>query len=1051
MLRTCVKWLGVVLATVLPLSVQAQAATVTGRITAADEGAPLMGVSVVVVGTSRGAVTGDNGRYTITGVTPGVVTVEARRIGVVASRRENVSVTAEGPNVVDFVLQASVLRLQSVVTTGVVDPTEGVKVPFTVATLTKKDLPVPSTGSAAGMVMGKVAGASIIPGRGPNAGVQIQLRTPTSQFKSTSPMFIVDGVVLSQAFGSTTADIDNLDIVSIEVIKGAAASSLYGSRAANGVVSITTNRGNQIEMGTTQIRVRSEMGQSRVANYLEKPRFHHYQVNEGAQYVDANGMTVRPFDYIDDDGNKVERARRDTPGAATNFMDNPYLDPLYDHGRQFFRPNMFLSNNISLQRNTQGTNFSIGFTRFTDPGILDWNDGVTRNTARLNLDHRIRENLLLTLSTQHARSFEDVEPVTFTDVAQLNPDVNLRAPGDGYKGFPYRILPDSTSTITNPFYDLWRNNNVERRTRTFINSELTYTPLSWLSLNAAFGYDRSDRGEEDFLERGLIDDDGEGIELGSIERNQDFTDSFNGQLSSTFLQAFGGLTLRTTLRGLFEAERTQNLEASGTEFTSSGVRRVEATLNQFGDNEDEQRRAVSGLISTALDYEGKYILDVLYRYDGNSLFGVENRWNGFYRAAGAYLMSEEPWWPVADLSLFKIRLAQGTGGTRPDFLDQYEAQQIETGGGIVRRALGNPLLRPEVSRETELALEAIYKNRISIQLTQVWNKTRDNIIGIAVPALSGYNTQEYNAGSIEAQTFEVTIQAQMIQRENFRWEVNLVGDRSRNRVTEFNRPCYGDGLLLRCNNEVLGKMRGGRHIEKLDELLPDALALSSQFDINDDGYVVWVGEGNTWRDGIAKNLWGTTTEIGDIDYSWGAPVWYRDPLSRNITDDEIIGDSNPWANFGLGNTFQWGGFTLYGLFIGQLGGSIYNDRLHDLYNSLDHPDAVQVGKADERKKPVAYYNTYLTDAVGYEKHFVEEATFAKLAEASLAYSVPTSALSRFSRLGLDGARFELIGRNLFTLTKYSGYDPLSGTQLRRVEELDYPQYRTFTGVVQLTF
>ena len=1051
MLRTCVSWLGVALTTALPLAIQAQTATVTGTVTAAGEGGPLIGVSVVIVGTSRGAVTGDNGRYTITRVNPGTVTVEARRIGLVATRKENIRVTADGPNVVDFALQASVLRLQSVVTTGVVDPVEGVKVPFTVAKLTQEDLPVPSSGSAAGMVMGKVAGANIIPGRGPNAGVQIQLRTPTSQFKSTSPMFIVDGVVLSQAFGSTTADIDNLDIVSIEVIKGAAASSLYGSRAANGVVSITTNRGNQIAMGTTQIRVRSEMGQNRVANFVENPKYHYFQVNEGAQYVDANGVTVRPFDYVDDDGNKVDRALRESPSLSSTFMDNPYLDPLYDHGRQFFRPNMYMSNNISVQRNSQGTNFSVGFTRFTDPGILDWNDGVTRNTARLNLDHRIKENLLLTLSTQHARSFEDVEPVSFTEVSQLNPDVDLRAPGDGYKGFPYRIIPDSTSSITNPFYDLWRNNRVQRRTRTFINSELTYTPLDWLSLNAAIGYDRSDRGDDDFLERGLIDDDGEGIEVGSIERNQNFTDSFNGQLSSTFLQAFGGLTLRTTLRGLLEAERSQNLEARGTDFTSSGVRRVEATLNQFGDNEDEERRAVSGLISTAADYEGKYIVDLLYRYDGNSLFGPANRWNGFYRVAGAYLMSEEPWWPVADLSLVKVRLAQGTGGTRPNFLDQYEAQLIETGGGIVRRALGNPLLRPEVSRETELALETIYKNRISLQLTQVWNKTHDNIIGIAVPALSGYNTQEYNAGSIEASTFEVTLQAQVIQRQNFRWEVNVVGDRSRNRVTEFNRPCYGDGLLLRCNNEVLGKMRGGRHIETFDDLLPDARALSSQFDINDDGYVVWVGEGNTWKDGVAKNLWGTSTEIGNIDYVWGAPVWYRDPLSRNITDDEIIGDSNPWASFGFGNTVQWGGFTFYGLFVGQFGGSIYNDRKHDLYNSADHPDVVQVGKPDELKKPVAYYTAYLVDAVGYEKHFVEEATFAKLSEASIAYRVPASALNRFSRLGLDGARFELVGRNLFTLTKYSGYDPLSGTQLRRVEALDYPQYRTFTGVVQLTF
>ena len=465
-------WLGLILTAVLPLAVQAQqtTATVSGTVTARETNTPLSGVNVVVVGTGRGAVTGENGRYTITGVNPGTVTIEARRVGLQPSRRENVTVTLAGPNTVDFALEQATLRLQEIVATGVVDPVEGVKVPFTVAKLSQEDLPVPSTGSAAGMIMGKVAGASIIPGRGPNAGVQIQLRTPTSQFKSTSPMFIVDGVVLSQSFGSTTADIDNLDIVSIEVIKGAAASSLYGSRAANGVVSITTNRGNQLAMGTTQVRVRSEIGQNRVANYLDKPRFHYFQVREEADGVDECGNTVRQFDYVDDDGCLVERADRESGDLDMTFMDNPYLVPLFDHGRGFFTPNLFMSNNISVQRNSQGTNFSIGFTRFTEPGILEWNEGVTRNTARLNLDHRIRENLLLTLSTQHARSEEDLEPVTFTEVAQFNPDVDLKAPGDGYKGFPYLITPDNTATTTNPFYDLWRNNNTYRRTRTFVNT-----------------------------------------------------------------------------------------------------------------------------------------------------------------------------------------------------------------------------------------------------------------------------------------------------------------------------------------------------------------------------------------------------------------------------------------------------------------------------------------------------------------------------------------------------------------------------------------------------
>ena len=1045
-------WLGLILAALLPVAGQAQqtSATVSGTVTARETSTPLSGVNVVIVGTGRGAVTGENGRYTITGVNPGTVTVEARRVGLQPLRRENVTVTLDGPNTVDFALEQATLRLQEIVATGVVDPVEGVKVPFTVAKLSQEDLPVPSTGSAAGMIMGKVAGASIIPGRGPNAGVQIQLRTPTSQFKSTSPMFIVDGVVLSQAFGSTTADIDNLDIVSIEVIKGAAAASLYGSRAANGVVSITTNRGNQLAMGTTQVRVRSEFGQNRVANYLEKPSYHWYRVNQGDPYTDENGVTVGYLDYVDADSNWVSRADRVAPGTATAFMDKPYRDPLYDHARDFWKPGAFMSNNISVQRNSQGTNFSIGFTNFREPGILPWNDGVTRNTELLNLDHRIRDDLLFTLSTQHSRMLEDANPISFTELSRINADVNIKAPGNDVAGFPYLIQPDSTSTIPNPMYRLWRNDEHERRLRTFINSELTYTPLSWLSLHGSLGYDRSDRGYDEFTPRGGLELNGEDLERGDIYREQNFTDSFNGQLSGTVMQAFGDLTVRTTLRGLVESERNRLLNAESNTFTSSGVKRIQVGVNQFGESYDSERRAISALVSTAMDYDGKYVLDLLYRYDGNSLFGEAERWNPFYRVAAAYLINEEPWWPVADLSLFKVRLARGTGGTRPDFLDQYETLQLETGGGIVRRVLGNPLLKPEVSTETELALETIWKNRVSVQLTQVWNKTTDNIIGVAVPAVSGYNTQELNAGSIEAQTFEVTVQAQMFQRGTFRWELNLVGDRSRNRVTEFNRPCYGDGLLLRCNGEVLGKMRGSRFITSTDELLDDARALD-EFDVNDEGYVVWVGAGNSWTDGIASNLWGTSRSIGGVTYTWGAPIAYRDPLSRTISDDEVIGDSNPWGNFGIGNTLQWGDFTLYGLFTGQVGGDIYNDRLQQLYNSADHPDVIQAGRPDSLKKPLAYYATYLYAGNRYDKHYVESATHAKLQEASISYRVPTSALGRFSRFGLDGARFELVGRNLFTLTKYSGYDPLSGTQLRRVEALGYPQYRTFTGVVQLTF
>jgi TonB-linked SusC/RagA family outer membrane protein len=1047
-------WLGLALASVLPAEIQAQTATVSGTVTDEERGVPLPGVQVVVVGTSRGAMTSETGRYTITGVTPGIITLEARRVGLEPGRTENVRTTANQTTTVDFALRTSVLRLQTVVTTGVVDPVAGVKVPFTVARLSAEDMPVPTTSGPGGAIQGKVAGVQIIRGVGPMADAQIQLRTPTSQFKNTSPMIIVDGLVLSSSFNLTTADINNLDIASMEVIKGAAASSLYGSRAANGVISITTNRGTDIAQGTTQIRTRSELGKNNIANYLRKPQYHHYRINQGEAYVDANGVTVQPLDYVDADLNYVTRTNRvvEPFGQSTlGVSDKPYKDPLYDHARQFWRGAGFMENRITMQQNSQSGNFQIGLLRATEPGILPNNDGLVRHSANVNLDHRLRDNLNLSISANHLRSTEEPQSVIFTDLNRVNPDVNLLTPGPAGQSFPYLIQPDSTETLTNPLYRGWGLENENQRVRTLVNTDLNFSPLHWLSLNGNFGYDRSDRGFYRFEERGRLNNNGETTSTGDMDREQYWTDGFSGTIGGTVLQGIGDLTLRTTVRGLFERERYQGLQASSNNFSSSGVKRLQAGANISAINTDTDTRALSGLISTALDYNSKYVADVLYRYDGNSRFGPTERWHSYYRLAGAYRMAEEPWWPFENVNEFKLRYSRGTGGTRPDFLDQYETLQLEQGGGIIRRILGNPLLRPEVSTEQEVGLEMIFNNRVSVQLVQVWNFSEDNIIGVAVPALSGYNTQELNAGAIRANTFEVTVQAEILRRGNFRWETNIVGDRSRHRVVEFDRPCYGDGLLLRCNNEILGVMRGSRFVEHTGELLAPARARADEFMYNDEGYLVWVGAGNTFEEGVSKNLWGTSTSIDGLSYLWGRPITFRDTITGFIAEEEIIGNSNPWGNFGVGNTVRWGDVTVYALLTGQFGGSIYNDARQQLHRSTDHPDLDQFGKPEGLKKSRDYYVNGLYHGNRWTKNYVEEATYAKISQASITYRVPNTLLGRLPTLGLSAVRVEGIARNLATFSKYSGYDPERGTALRRVDSLGYPRYRTFTGVVHLTF
>ena len=159
--------------------------------------------------------------------------------------------------------------------------------------LTADNIPVAPTTSAAGALVGKVAGATIIRSSGaPGSGVTVQLRSPVSQFGSTSPLYVVDGVFLNSTQSVTTLDIESMDIASIEVIKGAAAASLYGSRAASGVISITTNRGKNLALGQTQFSLRNEFGRDQISKTISKPTGHAYRINAQGQYVDANGNVV---------------------------------------------------------------------------------------------------------------------------------------------------------------------------------------------------------------------------------------------------------------------------------------------------------------------------------------------------------------------------------------------------------------------------------------------------------------------------------------------------------------------------------------------------------------------------------------------------------------------------------------------------------------------------------------------------------------------------------------------------------------------------------------
>lgn len=1028
------------LAGALPASAQEGTGRVSGVVRNAETGEPITGVQVYIEGTRYSSTTGENGRYLILNVEPGIYQVNAVSIGFATAYRENVRVRAAETVAVDFELRGEILTIEELVVTGVVDPISGLKVPFTVNRVTAEDLPIPPNSSAASAIQGKVAGANIIRASSPGSGAYIQLRTPTSIYGSNGPLYVVDGVILSTAFDRTTVDIESLDIESIEVIKGAAAASLYGSRANNGVISITTKRGNDLAQGTTRVSVRSEFGVNTISNMVPlATRAHYFKTNEEGYFVDAAGNVLEdPF------SGRVTNDRR--------MMDVPWGPyPTYDNVDRFFKPGRYQGNTFSIAQNSAATNFNIAYNNYATTGILEGNDGFSRHSFRMNVDHRPRNDLSLRFSGYHMRSHRDnIAGEPFEDLLRFLPDVDLGAPG--LNGEPYRIQPGRPFTSTvNPLYREWANDNWEKRARTQASLDIRYTPWSWLTLNANLGYDRSDRAIQEYRPKGVkmtedVDDPGED---GRYRLFNGTTNSYTGTFTATVMNSFGPLTARTYYRAVFEMEDNNTNNMVGENLVVRNVKDMSVARDRTITSTIIESRAEGHMLATALDYDDKYIVDLLVRRDGSSRFGPDARWSTYYRAAANWRISQEPWFNVPGVSEFQVRFSRGTAGGRPNFYWQYETFNVSDAGLISKGTLGNRFLRPEHTTENDLTIRTIFADRISIDLTYVTSKTEDQIVPVALPGPYGFNTQRRNAGTISGETYEATIEARLIDRGRFSWRSNLVLDRSRHRVDRFDRPCYRENMVRYCEGMVMGEFWTTRLHRSPEELAyrhdPETL---KQFQVNDDGLLVWVGEGNHWTEGLEKGLWGTTATIDGYTYRWGIP--FMQTTEAGNAEYVKTGDGNPDLNFGWSNTFRWGNLTIYGLVNGQIGGDIYNSTKGRMYDRWRHGDVDQTGKPDERKKPIDYYRALYNNGL-FTDYFIEDGTYAKLAELSIRYRLRANQLGMLRKLGLENLTLGLAGRNILTLTNYSGFDPEVGSTFNRRDLNPYPQYRTFTGEIQVTF
>lgn len=1017
----------------LPIGAAAQSTgSIQGRVV--DEGGQgIATAQLFLQGTSIGGVSSTTGQFQLLNVPAGEYTLVVQRIGFTEARREGVTVTAGQAVEVNFQLERRAIEIAGVVVTGVTEATARASVPFTVSQVTQEQIPIPPQ-SAVGTLQSRVAGARVIGSGQPGAEPSIVLRTPTSLSRSNDPLIVVDGVIIT----GRMQDISNLDIESIEVVKGAAAASLYGSRAAAGVVQIRTVRGGSIQEGRTQMRWRSEYGTSDLLHPMKFATRHNFRMDDQGNFLGANGQIVE---------NRFLAAT--TPFG---FQDQEYPGPIYDHVGALFRPGDTQLHTFSIGSNNQGTSWlaTAGFQQ--DDGAMRENNGYRRTDVRLNVDHRPRDDLSISLTASHMSSLRDEtsgqDEGDFFAFVFTAPDVSLLTPDPD--GTPYAFQPDQFGIRTNPLYHNYNNTNEWEAGRTLAGVDLRYRPISWLGLDANLSYDRSDRLYREYIPRGVKTPNRPDGGDGSSRRDSRYTRGVNASVGLSTNYQLGDLQIRAAARGLLEDEYNHRVDARGQDAAVGGIPDLGTNRSVFILSDESTIRSEGGFLTTDMEYGNRYLLSALVRRDGSSLFGPEERWHNYYRFSTGWRMANEAWWPFEQVDEFRLRYSRGTAGGRPNFSDRFEVFTVQTGGRLALQTLGNPRLKPEKTTEQEFGLDMVLFRRLSLEMNYAKQVTQDQLLNVPLPAMFGFNSQWQNAGTIEGSSFEIEARFQVLESARAGWTIGVVADRSRSKITEFNAPCFTTGFQYRCAGENIGAMKIAMWATEFSHIANQVGSGSAGvFDVNDDGLLVPVGAGNTWRDGVSKNLWGTTVNVDGRSYAWGMPIIRLD--DEGLRETYEVGNGNADLNLGVSNTLRWGNFSLYGLVESQVGGQVYNATLQRMHQWGRSGLQDQHNKPEEQKKPLAYYIAHLYDVNRDNSWWVEDAGYVRLREMSLSYVLDPNRVGFLARSGMDRMTLSLVGRNLALWTDYQGYDPAVGTPMNRRDSFQYPGYRTFTFSVDVQF
>ncbi len=1018
----------------LALAVQlsfAQEKTVKGVVS--DASGPLPGVTVMVKGTHTGTQTDFDGKYTVKTKKEDVLFFSY--IGM-----KPVYKKVGASNIINVTMHEDAEALGEIVLTGVAGATNRKKLSVTVNKVGKDVLETMPSTSAASALQGKVAGVTVTNLGQPGQGANIQLRGATNLFGSQTPLILIDGVISEGGL----ADINTDDIESFEIVKGASASALYGSRAGNGVIVITTKKG---KVGKVLVTLKSEVGFSQLTGGVDLSKSHQYELADDWENYKGKFTKYKGVGYPSNfNGSNYQNTTGGRDVKADGYQDNPfgvYNDPQ----DAFFKTGHDNTLYASVATASEKSNIFFSFDKTENQGVISETKGYNRYGSRLNADFKINDWLTFKTRSNFIRSIDNSPGGSgstshlFFNALKISPDVNLYAKNaDGQK---YLLVPDMfESNNTNALYALYKNSRKEVTNKFLgsysldfkINKALKFeTEFSLESINSVYEsvepYDTYTTGGEKVNQYATYN-------KGSLYRStfRNLSQKFQNTLS--YKESFSDLNVLAKLSFLLESYSYDSFSGRGNKFIyPDGVVSLDnfAPENTFVSSDKTSEVAKNLYAIVGLDYKDRYIVDGMYRYDGSSLFGSNHRWNSYYRFSGAYRISKDV--NIPGVQELKVHAAYGTAGQRPGYDWQYDVVEIEEGTLSTDRTKANPDLRPSTTKELEFGLSTSFLNRFDLEVAYSKAKTVDQFMKVDVfaPANGGANKQWQNIGTVDFNTIEASLRAKVVNKDHFKWNTSVTFEKTTNKIAKLNidpifvGPNSQDAEIFRIEEGVeFGTMYGNKFVKNLDEMskqLPTGKSIED-YVVNSDGVVV------------EKATIGTENESPQLLKNADGSLYLGS-----------IGSQTPDFKLGLSNTITYKGFTFYTLFDWKSGGDIYNKTGQWLTRDDRHAMVDQRNKAQADKKHVNYYQG-LYNVSKPTDFWVEDGSYVKLREASLFYTLGEEQMANISNGFFKSLRVGITGKNLLTFTKYSGWDPevqSYGSATKQYFSYDYAAYPLFSS------